>query len=191
LTENEIFKRVTLFLSLISLVAMMPVVAPVGAPVGTPAVASSQTSSSGFASHEGVLFQASTISALMEGVYDGMMAFGDLRKKGDFGIGTFDALDGEMVEVDGNIYQIRADGHAYLVNDTSTTPLAIVTFFKPEETLLLGGMLNLTQVQEEIDDELPSENVFYALKIEGRFSYVKARAPHMLRASLTRRWPRL
>jgi hypothetical protein len=43
------------------------------------------------------VFQVSTINALLEGVYDGDTTVEDLLRHGDFGVGTFDALDGEMV----------------------------------------------------------------------------------------------
>nr|HPL94254.1 acetolactate decarboxylase [Paludibacteraceae bacterium] len=71
-----------------------------------------------------VLFQTSTINALLEGVYDGEVKCGELKHYGDFGIGTFQALDGEMIFVDGTIYQVKADGKVYNVADTVKTPFA-------------------------------------------------------------------
>ncbi len=38
------------------------------------------------------LVQVSTIDALIKGIYDGGVSFGDLKKVGDFGIGTLDDL---------------------------------------------------------------------------------------------------
>jgi acetolactate decarboxylase len=55
-----------------------------------------------------VLFQTSTLGALLEGVYDGNMTFKELKTHGDLGIGTFNSLDGEMVELAGEFYQIKA-----------------------------------------------------------------------------------
>ena len=46
------------------------------------------------------LFQTSTIDALLEGKYEGDVSFAELGDRGDFGLGTFDALDGEMVCLD-------------------------------------------------------------------------------------------
>ena len=43
------------------------------------------------------LSQVSTINALLAGVYDGILTVGELKGYGDFGIGTFEGLDGEMV----------------------------------------------------------------------------------------------
>ena len=52
------------------------------------------------AQDDDVLFQVSTIDALMQGVFDGFYSFNDLMAQGDLGIGTFDALEGEMVALD-------------------------------------------------------------------------------------------
>jgi len=55
-----------------------------------------------------VLFQTSTINALLEGVYEGEMTYKELKQHGDFGIGTFNGLDGEMIGLEGKFYQIKA-----------------------------------------------------------------------------------
>src|SRR3712207_2102113 len=63
------------------------------------------------------LFQTSTIDALLEGKYDGDVSFAQLEERGDFGLGTLNALDGEMIELEGNFYQVKADGRAYMIED--------------------------------------------------------------------------
>jgi hypothetical protein len=60
----------------------------------------------------GELYQTSLMSALLEGIYEGEVTYGELREHGDFGLGTFNQLDGEMVGFDGIFYQIRSDGSA-------------------------------------------------------------------------------
>ena len=70
-----------------------------------------------------VLYQVSTIDALMQGVFDGVQPVGEIRKRGDFGIGTFDALDGEMIVLDGVVYQAKADGQIYTAADGQTDPV--------------------------------------------------------------------
>src|SRR5215210_4372892 len=83
------------------------------------------------------LFQTSTVDALLEGKYDGDVSFAELEARGDFGLGTLDALDGEMICLDGNFYQIKSDGRAYPVDGRARTPFAVVTVFEPDmsETL--------------------------------------------------------
>jgi acetolactate decarboxylase len=123
-----------------------------------------------------VLFQTSTINALLEGVYDGDTTYKELKKHGDLGIGTFNALDGEMIGLDSNFYQIRSDGIAYPVEDSMKTPFAVVTFFEPDKTFLLDKSLDYNQLEEYLDNLIPTKNIFYAIKIEGVFSYIKSRS---------------
>ncbi|HPA97994.1 MAG TPA: acetolactate decarboxylase [Methanothrix sp.] len=123
-----------------------------------------------------VLFQVSTIDALMQGVFDGFYSFNDLMARGDFGIGTFDALDGEMVALDGEYYQVRADGVAYPVQGDMTAPFATVTRFEADQTAALENASNFTELARQIDRHLPSPNAFYALRIDGTFPYVQTRS---------------
>jgi len=122
------------------------------------------------------LVQISTIDAILNGVYDGVVDLAALTSYGDFGIGTFEGLDGEMIGFDGNFYQIKADGVAYPVSDSMETPFACVTFFDTDYEEELAEGLDYEQIQELLDDTLPTSNIFYAIKIEGSFSYMKTRS---------------
>jgi len=123
-----------------------------------------------------VLYQTSTFTALLRGLYDGDFTFGELKKKGDFGIGTFNGLDGEMVELDGVVYQIKSDGTAYIADNSMKTPFSTVTFFDSDSSTLLDRELDDTQLSQYLDGLLPSKNIFYAIKIDGVFSRVKTRS---------------
>jgi acetolactate decarboxylase len=127
-------------------------------------------------SHRDVLFQTSTINALLAGVYDGETDFNTLRKNGDFGLGTFNGLDGEMIALDGQFYQIKVDGAAYPVAESMKTPFSVVTFFESDDHGQLNGRLNYEQLKQCIDSLIPTENLFYAVKIEGTFDYIKTRS---------------
>ena len=123
-----------------------------------------------------VLFQTSMFSVLSQGDYDGDLTYKDLRQHGDFGVGTFDNLDGEMIALEGEFYQIKADGKAYPVDDSMETPFAIVTFFEPDKTGSLDNIPDYEQLKEYVDGMLPSRDIFYAIKIEGDFEYIRARS---------------
>lgn len=130
-----------------------------------------------YTAHSGeVLFQYSTIDALLAGVYDGQMTNGELKKQGNLGLGTFNALDGEMLVLDGQVYQVRIDGKVNLAPDSGKIPFAVVTAFTPQKSVTLKKAGHLTEMTKLIDQNLPTENIFYALKIEGRFSQVKTRS---------------
>jgi acetolactate decarboxylase len=128
-----------------------------------------------------LLFQESTIGALQAGDYDGDLSLKDLRAHGDFGLGTFNDLDGEMVFLEGTFYQIKSDGKVYPVNNSMKTPFADVTSVQADTTLSLHdnehGTMNYTQVQHELEGYFPTKNTFYAVKITGDYTYLKARSP--------------
>lgn len=126
--------------------------------------------------NQDILYQVSTLNALFEGIYDGNATFKDIRKHGDFGIGTFNNLDGEMVAVDGKFYQIKSNGFAYPVNDTQKSPFAMVKFFRSEKTVYLERSFNYDQLVRYLDQIITSRNLPAAVKIDGLFSYVKMRS---------------
>ncbi|MHB8118019.1 MAG: acetolactate decarboxylase [Methanothrix sp.] len=130
----------------------------------------------GVCADDDVLFQVSTIDALLQGVFDGFYTFDDLKTHGDFGIGTFDSLDGEMVALDGDYYQIKADGVAYPVQGNMTSPFATVTYFLADQTIAIQNASNFTGLSRQLDEKLPSTNMFYALRIDGTFPYIKTRS---------------
>ena len=123
-----------------------------------------------------IIFQVSTIDALLAGIYDQQLLYEDLMTHGDMGLGTFTDLDGEMIGVNGEFYQIKVDGLAYPVEGSMGTPFAVVTFFDPDIRTFLSAALNYEQLQQFIDELLPTENIFYAVTIEGTFDYLKVRS---------------
>lgn len=83
------------------------------------------------------MVQVSTIQALLRGIYDGDTTFKQLKQFGDFGFGTFNGLDGEMIALEGQFYQAQADGSVHLVTDSMKTPYATVHFFKTDQEITL------------------------------------------------------
>ncbi len=136
----------------------------------------SLTCAAGLAAEQKILFQTSTIQALMNGVYDGDFSFEELSRHGDQGLGTFQALDGEMVAVEGKFYQVKSDGKVYPVIPTQKTPFAEVISFHADKTLDIGEISNLKQLEDYLSRQLPSPNFPYAFKITGKFSYIKTRS---------------
>ncbi len=123
------------------------------------------------------LFQTSTIDALLSGNYEGDVSFAELEARGDFGIGTFDALDGEMIGLDGAFYQVKADGRAYEVDERAKTPFAVVTFFEPREIRQLAALTNYATLRAHLDGIVAADAATcHAVRIDGHFRYVKTRS---------------
>jgi acetolactate decarboxylase len=121
------------------------------------------------------LFQTSTIDALLEGKYDGDVSFAELEDRGDFGLGTLEALDGEMIALDGNFFQVKSDGRAYAIDGRARTPFAVVTFFEPNLSETLAPM-DFEAFREHLDLLVGGEASCYAVRVEGDFDYVKTRS---------------
>ncbi len=121
-------------------------------------------------------FQTSTIGAVMDGVYDGELTVGELRRHGDLGIGTFDGLDGEMVLVDGVAYRIDGDCAAHPADDAARTPFATVAHWVPKHTVEVVPGTDMAGLQSALDEVMSSHNYLYAIRLEGRFASITVRS---------------
>ena len=127
-------------------------------------------------STEKILFITAPVNALVEGLYQENTSIDELLNRGNFGLGTFDDLDGEMIINDGQVYQLKSDGKAYKVNPKQKTPYACVTQFEPYSFEYLDSSMELSELYAFLDRTLPSKNMLYALKIEGLFAHVRTRS---------------
>ncbi len=123
-----------------------------------------------------VLFQYSTLPALAAGMFEGGMTVADLKQWGDTGLGTFLGLNGEMVVVDGEVYQVTNDGKVHVAAKDQTIPFATVTFFDTDAVVRLERVEKLADLTERVAAALPGKNAFYALRIRGDFSHIQARS---------------
>jgi len=122
------------------------------------------------------LYQVSTATALVQGVYQGAVRVGTLREHGDLGLGTFENLDGEMAIVDGHFFQVRSDGSVRECDDDVLSPFAVITRFVPDETVALAQCPDLGHLTARFDALRSSDNFFFALRVDGRFEHVHTRA---------------
>jgi len=122
------------------------------------------------------LYQVSTLDALIAGAFDRAIGVGEIRQHGDFGLGCFAAMDGEMVVLDGKVYQVRSDGTVHRATDHMGCPFTAVTFFDRDREAKLDQPTDLKGLSAFLDAQLPSRNEFCAVRIEGDFEYVKTRS---------------
>ncbi len=122
------------------------------------------------------LYQVSTATALVEGIYQGAVRVRTLREHGDLGLGTFENLDGEMVIVDGRFFQARSEGSVAEVDDNVLAPFAVITRFAPDPAIVMQRCPDLSHLLAQFDQLRHSDNFFFALRVEGHFSHVRTRA---------------
>jgi acetolactate decarboxylase len=123
-----------------------------------------------------VLFQASTIGALLDGAFDGDLSFAELAEHGDLGLGTLNRLDGEMIALDGEFFRADADGAIQPVPPTAKTPFAVVTEFEPEVDERIEGRLSHQGLLARLDALTPAAACSCAIRLDGRFELVRARS---------------
>ena len=120
--------------------------------------------------------QISTINSLLAGSYDGHLSLNDLLSYGDLGIGTYDALDGEMVVLNGRVFQVKADGTVAEPQLGQTTPYAAVSRFHPDKSLSIQEGTDYERLGKLIKEALPNEGIFVAVRAHGTFSLIKTRS---------------
>jgi len=108
------------------------------------------------------LYQVSTATALVEGIYKGAVQVATLREHGNMGLGTFEGLDGEMVVVDAHFFQVRSDGSVREAPDNVLIPFAAVTAFSPDKSVTLENCPDLSFLTSRFDTLRQTDNFFYA-----------------------------
>ncbi|HVW46539.1 MAG TPA: acetolactate decarboxylase [Solirubrobacterales bacterium] len=122
-----------------------------------------------------VLFQASTVGALLDGSFDGDLSFAELAGRGDLGLGTLNGLDGEMIALDGEFLRADVDGAVAQVGPEERTPFAVVTWFEPTVEGEITAGLDHDATLAALDAMARSGSSF-ALRLDGRFAGVRARS---------------
>jgi acetolactate decarboxylase len=121
------------------------------------------------------VFQVSTSGALVAGVYDNEVTVGTLLKHGNFGLGTFAGLDGEMVVLDGRVYQAHGSGKVTEATADAGAPFAVVTDFTPDRSGTITAVGSFDDLEARCDTFRSSDNIFYAFRLHGQFLHIKTR----------------
>ncbi len=126
------------------------------------------------------IYQVALLQSLVQGYYDGIITVGELKEHGDTGIGTFEGVNGEMIVLDGVVYQALADGSIAIPSDEETVPFSNVTFFDEDETLELSGISDMAGLQDALNAVVKEKgnNLFYMVRISGTFPNIKVRSEY-------------
>src|SRR6476469_7362514 len=122
------------------------------------------------------VYQVSTISSLLAGGYDGATTIGEMLRHGNFGLGTFNGVDGEMIVLDGQVYRATVDGRAHPVEPSELTPFAVVVPFQPQSTMAVTAGQSLEQLEAALDALPYSASRIFAARVEGKFQALRIRS---------------
>ncbi len=119
--------------------------------------------------------QFSFVDALVAGLFEGAFAASAVHAAGDFGLGCGDALDGELVLLDGELFRCPGAGGVIRVCPDELVPFAEVALFEPTLVQSVTGPLDERTFEHLIDSLVPSANLFYAIRVDGLFDRMTVR----------------
>jgi alpha-acetolactate decarboxylase len=121
------------------------------------------------------IYQYSLLNALMDGVCETGITASKLASKGNQGLGTFVRMNGELLFLDGKIYQLQAEGNIREADDNDEIPFAVSTQFVPQrtESVQLKGKHDVDAALDRFNDF--TANLFMTYRINGHFEYLKCR----------------
>ncbi len=124
------------------------------------------------------IYQVALLQSLTQGYYDGIIKVSELKEHGDIGIGTFEGVNGEMIVLDGKVYQALGDGSVQEADNDETVPFSNVTFFDKDITSDISDIKNIDALKENLDKTVDENgrNMFYFIKINGTFSKMNVRS---------------
>lgn len=124
------------------------------------------------------MYQVGLLQSLAQGYFDGIITVGELKQHGDTGIGTFEGVNGEMIVLDGVVYQALSDGSINVPADDETVPFSNVTYFEEDGNLELSNIGDMQALQDALNEAVAEngKNNFYVVKVVGEFSNLKVRS---------------
>lgn len=124
------------------------------------------------------IYQVALLQSLTQGYYDGIIKVSELKQHGDIGIGTFEGVNGEMIVLDGTVYQALGDGSVQVANDNETVPFSNVTFFDKDGSLELSDIKDINALKEKLNAMVGDngKNLFYFVKVSGTFNVMNVRS---------------
>ena len=124
------------------------------------------------------IYQVALLQSLTQGYYDGIIKVSELKEHGDIGIGTFEGVNGEMIVLDGTVYQALGDGKVQVAADDETVPFSNVTFFDKDGSLELSDIGDVNELKEKLNAmvEENGKNLFCFVKMSGTFEKMNVRS---------------
>ncbi|KAG9228451.1 alpha-acetolactate decarboxylase [Amylocarpus encephaloides] len=121
------------------------------------------------------IYQYSLLNALMDGVSESGVTVKKFLSRGNQGLGTFVRMDGELLSLDGKVYQLQSGGRVREANLEDQIPFGVTTNFVPQVTKQVS-LDSKDAIDEELDQfNAHSTNLFMTYRITGRFEKIKAR----------------
>lgn len=125
------------------------------------------------------VWQMTPFELVARGATAGVVTVGEMRLRGNLGVGAADTLDGEIAVIAGTIYRFGENGNARVMTDPGDrVPFAVMTQWTPSDAgtiQLADGQRYVAPLLPEADRGLPTTSASYALVVTGTWQEVHAR----------------
>ncbi len=119
--------------------------------------------------------QFGTMQMLIEGLLDGFTTIEEVLAEGNFGIGTGEGIDGELIVWDGDAYKVDSTGTVMILN--KKFPIVYVNVHQGDfQFVKKVENISLADLRQEILNIVKTENIFFSVIIDGEFKRVKTRS---------------
>jgi acetolactate decarboxylase len=117
-------------------------------------------------------------AGFLERSYVGTTTYEEIKKQGDFAIGTFNYVDGEMAAINNNFMRIPASGEVHPASDSLMAPFAVIKHFKVDNSLMINEEKSMNEIWSIVKEAFTDTSKPIAIKVTGSFASVKARSIH-------------
>ena len=125
-------------------------------------------------STDAAVTQFAVLDALLAGAYESGISVAALRGLGDLGIGCCDHLGGEVIILDGEVYECTVGAPPDRMSDEQILPFVDICRFPPAPGSTVADM-DLSTFTAHVESRLASRNLFHAVRANGVFGSVRVR----------------
>ncbi len=123
---------------------------------------------------EDYIYQYSSKQAFFDKKYNSDLTLTEVSKFGDFGLGTLNGVNGELVIWDGKFFRVSYEGEVLEQALDKNTPFSVIKKFEADTSFQINETIDLARLRSTLDQLVTDKAV--AVKIIGNFSYLKTRS---------------
>ncbi len=123
-----------------------------------------------------VLYQAGSFAIFEKGEYSEVFSIDEMNHLGNFGVGGFEDMDGELLQLDGTVYQITKDGLVNTPPGDTGVCFGNTLNFTPESSYTIQETSTLEELYAVIKESLPDPEQIYAVRVDGPFTNLSFRS---------------
>ena len=124
------------------------------------------------------LYQLALFQSVALGEYYGCRTVAQFKEHGDFGMGIFEAVNGELIMLDGVVYQALYDGSVAVPADDCLIPYGNAAFFETDAEIFHVTAAGFEELEAILNEQVvkTGPNQFFFVKITGHFPFAAVRS---------------